>query len=88
MSNRSHSELSTENFNIHIRTQLIDALNNQITTNGWTQAQAAQHLGVSQPRISHLASRQIDRFSVDALLNLAALAGLQVQLTVGPGHTT
>lgn len=88
MSNQPHSELITDNFNVHIRTQLVDALNTQITTNGWTQAQAAQHLGVSQPRISHLASRQIDRFSVDALLNLAALAGLQVQLTVGPGHTT
>lgn len=40
MSDQPHSELITENFNVHIRTQLVDALNNQITSNGWTQAQA------------------------------------------------
>jgi predicted XRE-type DNA-binding protein len=84
MSNQQHSQ-GISGFNLHIRTQLIEAINNQITDNGWTQAQAAQRLGVSQPRISHLSSKQIDRFSVDALLNLAARAGLQVTMTVRPG---
>jgi predicted XRE-type DNA-binding protein len=37
---------------------------------------------VTQPRISHLSRRQIDRFSVDALLNMATLAGLQIEIAV------
>lgn len=65
-----------------VRTQLAAAINQQITNNGWTQAEAARRLGVRQPRISHLVSGQIERFSVDALFNLAARCGLQIELTV------
>lgn len=68
--------------NLQVRAELIDAINQRIAANGWTQAEAAQRLNVSQPRISHLARRQINRFSVDALLNMAALAGLQIEIAV------
>ena len=61
---------------------LLGWLNQRITANGWTQAEAAQRLNVSQPRISHLSRCQIDRFSVDALLNMATLAGLQIEIAV------
>lgn len=66
----------------NVRQQLVDAINEQISRKGWTQAEAAQRLGVSQPRISHLASGYVGRFSVDALFNLAARCGLQVEVTV------
>lgn len=66
----------------NVRAQLADAINQQITNNGWTQSEAAQRLGVSQPRISHLVSGHVDRFTVDALFNLAARCGLQVEVTV------
>jgi predicted XRE-type DNA-binding protein len=68
--------------NMRVRAELIDAINQRITANGWTQAEAAQRLNVSQPRISHLSRCQIDRFSVDALLNMATLAGLQIEIAV------
>ncbi|MFC5937665.1 MULTISPECIES: helix-turn-helix domain-containing protein [Mycobacterium] len=67
---------------MQVRAELIDAINHRIAANGWTQAEAAQRLNVTQPRISYLARRQIDRFSVDALLNMAALAGLQIEIAV------
>jgi len=68
--------------NIEVRKELVAAINNRIAANGWTQAEAAQRLGVSQPRISHLSRRQYERFSVDALLKMAAAAGLTVALQV------
>jgi predicted XRE-type DNA-binding protein len=68
--------------NLRVRAELIDAINQRIVANGWTQAEAAQRLNVTQPRISHLSRRQIDRFSVDALLNMATLAGLQIEIAV------
>lgn len=67
-----------------VRAQLMSAINEQIVNNGWTQSEAAEKLNVNQPRISYLVSGQIERFSVDALLNMAALAGLQIELTVKP----
>lgn len=65
-----------------VRAQLAEAINQQIVNNGWTQAEAALRLGVKQPRISHLVSGQTKRFTVDALLNMATLAGLQVEVSV------
>lgn len=73
-----------EAINMDVRAQLMAAINEQIVNNGWTQSEAAEKLNVNQPRISYLVSGQIERFSVDALLNMAALAGLQIELTVKP----
>ena len=67
---------------MEVRKELVEAINARINAHGWTQAEAAQRLGVSQPRISHLARRQHDRFSVDALLKLVAAAGLTVEISV------
>lgn len=68
--------------NILVRKDLVDAINKRIKANGWTQAEAAQRLGVSQPRISHLTRDQLERFSVDALLKMADAAGLTVEIQV------
>jgi predicted XRE-type DNA-binding protein len=43
---------------------------------GMTQAQAANLLGVTQPRVSDLMRGRIELFSLDMLLNMAALAGM------------
>ena len=67
-----------------VRAQLAEAINQQIANNGWTQSDAALRLGVKQPRISHLANGQTERFTVDALLNMATLAGLRVEISVKP----
>ena len=47
---------------------------------GWTQAEAARHLGITQPRVSRLIQGKVSDFSLDMLLTLAARAGLRPQL--------
>ena len=47
-----------------------------------TQTAAAKLFGVSQPRVSDLHRGRIDRFSLDALVELLARAGVRVDLVV------
>jgi predicted XRE-type DNA-binding protein len=47
-----------------------------------TQAEAAKRLGVTQPRMNDLVRGRIDKFSLDALIELAAQAGLSVHVKV------
>ncbi len=47
-----------------------------------SQAQAAQLFGVTQPRISDLMRGKINLFALDALVNMAAAAGLRIELRV------
>jgi predicted XRE-type DNA-binding protein len=51
---------------------------------GWdsTQAIAAKQLGITQPRLNDLLRGRIDKFSLDALMNIAAKAGLSVRIKV------
>ncbi|MBE0506809.1 MAG: XRE family transcriptional regulator [Marinospirillum sp.] len=51
---------------------------------GWTQAEAAQHLGITQPRVSRLIKGKVEDFSLDMLLMLAARAGLHPELQLKP----
>ena len=47
-----------------------------------TQAQAAQLFGVTQPRVSDLMRGKINLFALDALVNMAAAAGLHIEMQV------
>lgn len=51
---------------------------------GWkdSQTEAARRLGLTQPRSNDLLRGRIDKFSLDALINLAAPAGLVVRLQI------
>lgn len=66
--------------NMKARAELMIALQKAI--DGWkvTQLGAAERLGISQPRLNDLMRGRIDRFSLDALVNLASSAGLRVRL--------
>ena len=46
-----------------------------------TQVAAGKLFEISQPRVSDILRGKIDRFSIDALVDMLALAGLQVQVT-------
>ena len=63
-----------------MRADLMAQLRRLIERKGWTQAQAATALGVSQSRVSDLVRGKWDKFSLDMLLMLAARAGLQPRL--------
>jgi predicted XRE-type DNA-binding protein len=46
----------------------------------WTQAEAANHCGVTQPRVNDLLRVRVSRFSLDALVNIASALGCHVRL--------
>jgi predicted XRE-type DNA-binding protein len=69
--------------NLKIRAQLMVELRRVIEERGLTQVAAAKLLGVQQPRVSDLVRGRIDLFSIDALVNMLARAGMDVSLQVG-----
>ncbi|MGH7488360.1 MAG: helix-turn-helix domain-containing protein [Thermoanaerobaculia bacterium] len=63
-----------------LRSELAEALRKWIDHDGLTQAEAAQRLGVAQPRISEIARNKVDKFSLDYLVGLCAKAGVVVKV--------
>ncbi len=68
--------------NMKLRSSLMIALKAHIDRAGLSQAQAAKLFGVTQPRVSDLVRGKINLFGLDALVNMAAAAGLHVEMTV------
>jgi predicted XRE-type DNA-binding protein len=58
------------------------ALKEHMAGSGLSQAQIAKLFGVTQPRVSDLMRGKIDVFGLDALVNMAAAAGLRVKLSL------
>lgn len=61
--------------NYMMRSNMMDAIVDIIKAKEWTQKEAAEHLGVSQPRISNLKSGKISKFSVDMLMGMLSKLG-------------
>lgn len=68
--------------NLKLRSALMSALIRHIKREGWTQAQAAKVLGVTQPRVSNLVHGKIDAFALDMLVKMASAAGLRVTMRI------
>jgi predicted XRE-type DNA-binding protein len=68
--------------NMKLRSCLMMALKEQIARTGMSQSQAAKLLGVTQPRVSDLMRGKINLFGLDALVNMATVAGLHVEMRV------
>lgn len=68
--------------NMKLRSALMLALKEHISRAGLSQSQAAKLFGVTQPRVSDLMRGKIDLFGLDALVNMAAAAGLHVEIHV------
>ena len=65
---------------LQMRARLMAVLREHIRSNGMTQTEAAQQLGVTQSRISDLMRGKWEKFSLEMLITLAARAGRQVTL--------
>ena len=63
-------------FKAHLAAHIAMAIQRR----GWTQTEAAAHLSVDQPRVSHLVRGRLEAFSVDALLGY--LKRLDVKMSV------
>jgi len=68
--------------NMKLRSALMIALEQHIKAKGWTQAEAARHLGVTQPRVSDLLRGKINLFALDTLVNMLGAIGLHVEVSV------
>ena len=64
------------------RSELMGKLSELIKHQGWTQKEAAAKLGVTQPRISDLTRGKIELFSLDTLVDMAAVAGMKPCIVV------
>ena len=73
---------------LQVRATLMASLLRTLKRRKLTQVAAAELLGVSQPRISDLQRGKIDKFSLDALVELLSRAGLQVAVEVTPRRTS
>ena len=71
--------------NMKLRSSLMTALKRRLETSSLSQAEAAKLLGVTQPRVSDLMRGKINLFGLDALVNMAVSAGLQIELHILEG---
>ena len=67
-----------EAVNLRMRSALMQQIAKLVERKGWTQTEAASRCGISQPRVNDLLRGRIARFSLDALVNIAAALGRRV----------
>ena len=67
---------------IELRVRLMNHVRKVVQNEGWAQAQAAEHLGVAQSRVSDLLLGKSDKFSLDMLISSAARLGCKVGLAI------
>ncbi|MBR1126264.1 XRE family transcriptional regulator [Bradyrhizobium lablabi] len=68
--------------NMKLRSTLMIALKDHIARTGLSQAEAAELLGVTQPRISDLMRGKIELFGLDTLVNMVGAAGMHVEMRI------
>ena len=76
-------DTAAEAANMRARSELMIAVRGKVESWKVSQTEAARSLGLTQPRLNDLMRGRIDKFSLDALMNLARPAGLTVRLEIG-----
>jgi predicted XRE-type DNA-binding protein len=66
--------------NLRTRAELMHQIAAFIKRQDWTQVEAANHCGVTQPRINDLLRGRVSRFSLDALVNISTALGCRVRV--------
>lgn len=66
--------------NLKARSELMGQLSAFIDARGWTQMEAAHRCGITQPRLNDLLRGRLSRFSLDALVNIAAALGCRIHI--------
>ena len=64
------------------RSELMRQIAALVKARKWTQAEAAEHCDVTQPRINDLLRGRVSRFSLDALVNISAALGCRVRMEI------
>jgi predicted XRE-type DNA-binding protein len=74
--------------NMRLRSDLLLAVQQAVTAWGVDRADAAERLAVTRPRLGDLLRGRIGKFSLDALIELAVRAGLEVRVQASPTAVT
>ena len=69
---------------LRVRSDLMISVQMVIASRGMTQAEVANLLGVTQPRISDLVRGQLDLFSIETLIDMLAHLGIRLKLVLQP----
>jgi len=65
-----------------LKAQLAVQIRRFIEEKGWTQTEAAEAVGLDQPKISHLLRGRLAGFSVDRLLSILNRLGHSVEVRI------
>jgi predicted XRE-type DNA-binding protein len=76
------SDTPAEAANMKARADLMSVLVERVKSWGLSQEAAAARLGITRPRLNDLLRGKLGKFSLDALVNLAAAAGLALEISV------
>ncbi|WP_455927057.1 helix-turn-helix domain-containing protein [Pseudomonas capeferrum] len=71
----------------HLKTQLFMVLIALIRQKGWNQATAAHELSITKPRMSNLFKGYLEKFSIDALLQMLVRIGYKVDADFDPENS-
>jgi predicted XRE-type DNA-binding protein len=63
-----------------VRADLMIRIERELGSRGLKQAQAAELLGITQPRVSDLLRGRVELFSADALIDMLARLGVKVRI--------
>ena len=78
------ADTPAEAANMTARADLLLAIRERVKAwqakGGLTQEEAAARLGVTRPRLNDLMRGKLDKFSLDALVNIAAAAGFRLHI--------
>ena len=66
--------------NMKARADLLSAVKAQVESWKVAQGVAATRLGITRPRLNDLLQGKLEKFSLDALVNLAAASGLIMEM--------
>lgn len=67
-----------------LRSRLMLVVERLIAERKLTQVRAARLLGVSQPRVSDIVRGRVERFTIDALIEMLARAGVRLDIVTLP----
>jgi predicted XRE-type DNA-binding protein len=71
-----------EAFVMEQRAKLLMELETWLKESGLSQKQAAERLGVDQPRVSDIKNGKFARFTLDKLVELATRAGIVAEIKI------
>ncbi|MBX3573685.1 MAG: XRE family transcriptional regulator [Mesorhizobium sp.] len=74
------ADTPAEAANMTARADLLLAIRERVRAWSLTQEEAAARLGLTRPRLNDLMRGKLEKFSLDALVNIAAAAGFKLHI--------